>query len=78
MRVPVRFLMTYPFSCVFDGFFFFLIAKVVYEEISCKTCQVHTDMFLTHFPKICGKWPVTYEINLFPSFIEEYVYFDSI
>ena len=30
----------------------------IYEEFICKTSQVHSDKFLIHLPKICGKYPV--------------------
>ena len=33
-----------------------------YEEF---TCKVHSDKFLIHFPKICGKWAKIYESNFF-------------
>ena len=41
-------------------------------RVYCKTCEVHSNMFLIHFPKICGKWQVIFESDFF-FFIELFI-----
>ena len=37
----------------------------IFEEVTSKMWSVHSEKFLIHFPKICGKWAVAYESYFF-------------